>query len=379
MAAAAPSRRILHCFRAPVGGLFRHVLDLAAEQAARGHQVGFLADATTGDRLTEARLDAIRPHLALGITRIAMPRKPGLADANAVRETARLSRTLDLDVLHGHGAKGGAYARLARQLARGSQRKLTAFYTPHGGSLNYSPGSLEGRVFLAIERGLFGATDGLIFESAFAARIYAERVRAIDADRSRIVPNGLQPADFVEIKPEPDATDFLFVGELREVKGVDVLLRALASVAAERPVSATIVGSGPDAQRLAALASELGLGSRVRFPGAMPARDAFRLGRVLVVPSLAESFPYIVLEAGAAAMPLLTTGVGGIPEMVAGTDTPMLPAGDAFRLARHMREALSDPAGLAARAQRFKTVVGARYTVAGMTDAVLGFYDERLR
>ncbi len=110
----------------------------------------------------------------------------------------------------------------------------------------------------------------------------------------------------------------------------------------------------------------------------MPARDAFALGRTIVVPSRTESFPYIVLEAGAAGLPLLTTGVGGIPEMLSGTDTPMLPAGDAQILAQHMRFALDNAAEMQARAARFKAVVASRYTVAGMTGDIVAFYRERL-
>jgi glycosyltransferase involved in cell wall biosynthesis len=109
----------------------------------------------------------------------------------------------------------------------------------------------------------------------------------------------------------------------------------------------------------------------------LPARNAFSLGRTLVVPSRAESFPYIVLEAGAAGIPLLTTGVGGIPEMLNGTEIPMLPAGDATELARHMAEALERPATLDVQARRFRDVVTERYTVSGMTGAILDFYAAR--
>ena len=59
--------RILHCLRAPVGGLFRHVLDLAAEQARRGHAVGILADSNAEDRLTSPKFASIAPLLQLGI------------------------------------------------------------------------------------------------------------------------------------------------------------------------------------------------------------------------------------------------------------------------------------------------------------------------
>ncbi len=375
---AEPPLRILHCLRAPVGGLFRHVLDLAREQASRGHAVGLLADETTGDRLTESRLDALAPDLALGIARTAMSRNPSPRDMRAVGFTADLATRLRVDVLHGHGAKGGAYARLAARKIKGNGRRVAAFYTPHGGSLNYAPGTLEARVFLGIEKMLVRFTDGIVFESAHASRIFDERVAPI-AGLARIIPNGLQPSDFVEHIPTTDAADFLFVGELRDLKGVDVLLRALAEINRTRPTRAVIVGSGPDDDKFRQLATSLGLSALVRFPSAMPAQQAFPLGRTIVVPSRTESFPYVVLEAGAAELPLLTTGVGGIPEMLSGSDTPMLPAGDAAALAEHMCYALDNGAEMKARAGRFKAIVADRYTVSGMTSAIVAFYRERLR
>ena len=119
---------------------------------------------------------------------------------------------------------------------------------------------------------------------------------------------------------------------------------------------------------------QLGLGSAVSFRGAMPAREAFGLGRVLVVPSLAESFPYIVLEAAAAALPLLATDVGGIPEIVAGTDTALLPPQDAVKLALAMLDAIKDLEAVQARARRLQEAVARRFTVPAMADGVLDLY-----
>jgi hypothetical protein len=55
-AGANGTLKILHVLRAPVGGLFRHVVDLARGQTARGHRVGLIADATTGGARAEAML-----------------------------------------------------------------------------------------------------------------------------------------------------------------------------------------------------------------------------------------------------------------------------------------------------------------------------------
>ena len=226
---------------------------------------------------------------------------------------------------------------------------------------------------MQLERRLARATDALLFESAYSAGRYATQVGPRPC-ASRIIPNGLGRDDFELTSASGDAADFLFVGELRRLKGVDVMLQALARVRASRPVTAIIVGSGPDALVFRQQAARLELNGFVSFPGAMPARQAFALGRALVVPSRAESFPYIVLEAGAAGMPVLATNVGGIPEIVDGTDTTLLPPEDAEALAQMMLRVLGDPAAAHARALRLRQSIERRFTVGAMTDAVLQAY-----
>lgn len=370
---------IIHCLRAPVGGLFRHVLDLSSEQAARGHAVGYIVDSTVADALTEGRLARAAQHLQLGITRIPMGRLPGLNDLATSRAVGKAVTAAQADVLHGHGAKGGAYARLAGRTLQGEDQKPAVFYTPHGGSLHYSARSPQGLVYIAVEKLLARYTDGLIFESDFIRRVYDAKVGALKVPR-RVIPNALQPNDFTPHVPDADAADFLFIGELRQLKGVDVLLDALANLRAggHAGVRAVIVGSGPDSDAFRQQAQRLGLADAVSFPGAMPARDAFQRGRCQVVPSRAESMPYIVLEAAAAAMPLIATDVGGIPEIVDGTDTALLPPADIPILTRAMKAFLDDPADAQARAARLKQAVEARFTVSRAVDDVLAFYRERL-
>src|SRR5438132_226230 len=147
-AAGQSPLNILHVLRAPVGGLFRHVVDLALGQAARGHRVGLIADSTTGGIQAEAKLAGLAPHLSLGLTRIPMSRHIGASDAGAATSVARRAADVGAHVIHGHGAKGGAYARFA---ARGRSLRV---YTPHGGSLHYSWASPTGFFYLAAERAL---------------------------------------------------------------------------------------------------------------------------------------------------------------------------------------------------------------------------------
>ncbi|MFV0297854.1 MAG: glycosyltransferase family 4 protein [Hyphomicrobiaceae bacterium] len=366
--------RILHCLRAPVGGLFRHVRDLAREQARLGHVVGLICDSGIEDTLTEERLAALAPDLALGLARIRMPRDVGGADISAARATRDIAQAVRADIIHGHGAKGGAYARLAARSLRKRGIGISAFYTPHGGSLHYHPSSVKGRIFMAAERYLAAHTDGLIFESRYAAQTFEQ-----NADKPncpvRIIHNGIMAAELEPVAPAPEAADFVFVGELRMLKGVDTLLEALAVLQSQGPVSLTIVGSGPDEARFKALSTSLGLDAHVRFPGAMPARDAFRLGRALVMPSRAESLPYVALEAAGAGLPLVATNVGGVPEIVAGTDTRLVPPGDAPALADAMAHILAHPDQAQASAAMLRNAISDRFSIKAMTADVLVFYD----
>ena len=371
--------RIIHCFRAPVGGLFRHVLDLSGEQAARGHDVGYIIDSTIADALTEGRLAKAATHLNLGITRIPMGRLPGPArSGDQPRRSRSRARELRADVLHGHGAKGGAYARLAARDLRSEGRNVATFYTPHGGSLHYPLASLQGVIYTAIEKFLARYTDGLIFESDFIRRVYDERVGAGRVPE-RVIPNALQPGDFAPHQPNAGRRRLPVHRRAAPAEG---RRRAAAGARRRSPRSGRFAPSSsapdPTPLRFKAMASELGLGDRVVFPGAMPARDAFPLGRCLVVPSRAESMPYIVLEAAAAGMPLLATDVGGIPEIVNGTDTPFIPPGDVDVLARAMQGFLDAPKAAKERAMRLKAAVAERFTVERAAGEVLAFYAERL-
>src|SRR5215475_10468273 len=104
--------RILHATRAPVGGIFRHIIDLANGQTDRGHQVGIIADSLTGGERADTALKEIAPRLALGVHRIAIHREPWPTDLLVWLRIRRLIAGLKPDVLHGHGAKAGVFVRL---------------------------------------------------------------------------------------------------------------------------------------------------------------------------------------------------------------------------------------------------------------------------
>src|SRR5207253_10403139 len=118
--------------------------------------------------------------------------------------------------------------------------------------------------------------------------------------------------------------------------------------------------------------------SSTRFIAPMAAREAFKLGRLLVAPSRAESLPYIILEAAAAAIPMITTNVGGIPEVFGPQAARLVPPGDAPALAGAIAIALPDPAALHNETLTLRARVQAEFSADVMADAVLAAYGEAL-
>jgi glycosyltransferase involved in cell wall biosynthesis len=364
---------IIHVFRAPVGGLFRHVIDLVRGQIARGHHVGIVADSSTGNARSDEIFAELAPKLALGLTRIPMRRQLSPIDLPAVMHVTERIRLTGADVIHGHGAKGGAYARLAMP-----GRRVVRAYTPHGGSLLLTHRNWSGRMYLTLERILLMRRALFLFESAYSGQIFREKIGKPNGI-VRVIHNGVSRAEFESVEPARDATDLVFVGEFRPVKGIDILIDAISSLhAAGRPVTATLVGSGPDEVVLTKQVQRLSLQHAVRFMAAMPVRKAMALGHVMVIPSRAESLPYIVLETAAAEKPLITTNVGGIPEIFGSLSDALIPADDAGALADAIADTLDDPTRAHERAAELRLRVASSFSIDAMVDGVISAYHQAM-
>ncbi|HUI97640.1 MAG TPA: glycosyltransferase family 4 protein, partial [Xanthobacteraceae bacterium] len=250
-------------------------------------------------------------------------------------------------------------------------------YSPHGGSLHYDARSLEGRIYFAAERLLERMTDALVHVSAYEAETYRRKV-GIPRREAVVIRNGLRPAEYVPVVPADDARDLLVLGMLRDLKGIDVFLAALAELgnAGGRAVTAHIIGQAEphDLRRYQDLAQKLGIATQVSFLPPRPTREAFAMARAVVVPSRAESMPYVVLEAIAAGLPIVATNVGGIPEIFGPRADELVPPGDAIALARAVDRLIADPARAARDAHARREWLMPRFNVDLMQEQIAKLY-----
>ncbi len=331
--------RIVHCFRSPVGGIFRHVRDLTSAQVAAGHEVGIVCDSSTGGDFEAEMFASMQDELALGLKRVPMQRHIGIGDVVSGFRTYSIIKNMQPDILHGHGAKGGVYARGFGSLLRVFRSRVARLYSPHGGSLHYDETKTIGRLFFMIERLLERRSDHLLFVSEYERQTYIRKI-GIPACPHSLVYNGLRPEEFIPVECNRDAADFLYIGMMRDLKGPDIFLDGLhaAQKQSDKRLTAIMVGDGEDLGKYTTQSERLGLAGQVTFLQPMPTRQALTLAKTVVVPSRAEAMPYIVLESLAAGKPVIATSVGGIPE-VFGTGSPALINPDRSELARRMIDA----------------------------------------
>ncbi len=210
----------------------------------------------------------------------------------------------------------------------------------------------------AATRLAYALADVTLANSARVARLVT-REEHVPPERVVVVPNFVDPEAFAPLSAEVerrlraelgiDEGDRVvgMVANLRPIKDQPTLLRAVALVLRHHPdVRLVLVGDGPSRPGLAALARELAIESRVVFAGKRPnVPNLHALFEVSVLSSTSEALPNSLLEALAAARPVVATDVGAVPDIVVeGENGLLVPPGDADRLAQALRRLLDDPA-----------------------------------
>ena len=175
----------------------------------------------------------------------------------------------------------------------------------------------------------------------------AQLMRQVDRshwDKLHVVHCGVEPARYAPDGRGADGPlEVVSVGRLAAMKGFPVLIDAVASL--EEPVRLTLVGDGPDAGALREQAARAG--ADVSFPGALGAdevTDVLRRADVFCLPSFAEGVPVVLMEAMASGLPVVSTPVMGIPELVHdGVSGVLVAPGRPEPLARALKVLAEDP------------------------------------
>ena len=348
-----PKIHILQVVGDPVGGIRKHVHSLISGLDESEFILSYAYSDTATDTRFNAEIGDLRKRL-MGVIPLHIRKKPHYTDLTNLWRLMRYVKRAKVDIIHGHGAKGGFYARIVGMICH-----IPAIYTPHGGVVHRMFGFWEDRLYTLIERCLVGATYCFVFESHYSAENYFSKIGNIK--RQWLVNyNGIEPPfvdstnmKFNQVKSGP--THIGVFGLLRQEKGQVHLINAVISLIKSGQVNIHlhIFGDGPDRKRLEMKVVNSGLVNFITFYGDIPDPEAWMAKMdIVVIPSLFESFGYVGLEAMSLCKPVIASEVGGLREIFENGTAILVPPGDEIALSQAIIDCVQNPEKTEAMAKK---------------------------
>lgn len=379
--------------RLNVGGPARHVTLLNTGLEARGHDtVLMFGELDEGEASLEslARASGIRvtcePHLGRSIV--------PTSDLRAFLSVLRLLFRERPDVVHTHTAKAGALGRAAALVYNATRRRRAralVVHTFHGHVFEGYFSPAMNRVVRVVERVLASASDVIVTISPRQRHDIVDRFGVAPSHKTVVVPLGLDLDTLLGLdrgaaaRPSTygSADDIVvgYAGRMVPVKDVPTLLKAFAAAQAAVPALRLVMaGDGPGRPAAEALAGTLGIADRITWAGWVSnLADFYAALDIFALSSVNEGTPVAAIEAMAASLPVISTAVGGVPDVVEhGASGLLAPSGDVEGLADALVRLASDAAlrramGLTGR-QRALT----HYSHRRLVDDVEALYVSRL-
>jgi glycosyltransferase involved in cell wall biosynthesis len=232
--------------------------------------------------------------------------------------------------------------------------------------------------------------DRVLTVSHANVRYLVER-QSIPGERIRVVPNAIGRDFGARVPPREvtrdragiprDAVVVVFLGNLLEHKGLARAARALTQIPS-LPWHLLVIGSGPDGEAARRHLQEEGLEMRATFAGVLSAADVeahLACADLLTLPSRIEGMPYVLLEAMACRLPVVSTRVYGIPEVVVdGESGVLVPPDDVAALRDALARVIGDPALRARMGERGRERFERHFTLERQVDAIADVYREVL-
>lgn len=268
--------------------------------------------------------------------------KPSMSPYSFIRNIffiRKIIKSNDYDWIHSHTSIGGLYGRIGHAISFDSSRMVHTLHAYGADEFTPIPGKW---IYWIIERFLDLFTDKYICPSGFMKE-YGKKTKVINYKKCKVVYNSLPLPKLEEQKKlqainyrnslgiSTDSVVFLFCGRFERQKGVDILIRAFSLIPRSLNAKLIMCGDGEDYNELKELNIKLGNQDRVLWEGWQPdVEKYYYLSDVYVMPSRWESFGLVFLEAMNHSMPVLSTKVQAIPEVVSNGISGILSTSEDF-------------------------------------------------
>lgn len=358
--------RILLVCESFTGGCERHIIDILNAASREGYET-----VLAYSDVREPGCGKDIPKLEnLTTLRLRMLRRPApLGDLIAAVRLFFLIRRGRFDIIHCHSSKAGFLGRISAAVARGLGAAGTVLYTPHG--LSFQVGGLRGWFYLTAEKLVSGLTDRFVAVSEGEARLIVQHNLA-SGKGVTVTANGVDRAACDIRAPAEETPAVGMMGRLTEQKGALYFVDA-AILAAERcpGIRFLIAGDGPQRSRLEERAQAARC--KIDFPGWSDPAGFLSHTDIVVIPSLWEGLPYVLLQAMAAGRAIVASDIPGISDTLADCGL-LVPPRDADALAEAICRLAEQPKERAQLAEAARKRAASHFTLQRFSTQIVRLY-----
>ncbi len=316
-----------------------------------------------------------------------------------VQQCRQILESESIGLVHFHGIRAGFFGRRALMAARKNQKNIVSVYTIHGFHPAHYTNPLTRHLTLQMEKYFLSrCTDRLIFVSESDWQIFekkivprANKLHPAFLKKSRLIPNGVSFNDKnsfpsreqarKELNIPSGAYVILSVSRLNYQKAVHILVEATALLKDSVPnLVVLIVGDGPLQNKLEKLAEASGAGRNIRFLGYNEQPDRlYAAADILVLTSLWEGLPLVLLEGAAAGLPLVATKVPGTVDVIEDDHTGLLvEKNNPAAVAEAVKKLYQSPEKAGALGEKALQEIPKKFSLASMLESTENVYRELL-
>jgi len=328
----------------PVGGIRKHVHSILMNMDYTQFQQSYVFSSVSCDSKFREDITRLKECLNDGIIPLIIKKKPNVIDIVNIVKLVLYVKKNHVDILHGHGAKGGLYARIVAKICG-----IKSIYTPHGGVVHNMFSFFQDKIYTVVEKYLYSMTNYFVFESQYTSDAYQAKF-GITTGRSMVNYSGVAPVRIDEVKAKSAVLGYTrtshselhigVFGMLRSQKGQIYAVQAVYELINQgHNIYLHLFGDGPDRDQLMWSACHFNISKNVIFHGDVDDVEVHMYAMdLIVVPSIFESFGYVAVEAISLGKFVIASNVGGLKEIIInGENGILITEKNSMELARAIR------------------------------------------
>lgn len=366
--------KVLQILGDPVGGIRKHVHDIIMNLnkdfdfyyvSSNNVDLSFSDEIKCLDPLINSR------------KQLNISKEPSISDLKNLFVVYLFVKQNKIGVIHGHGAKGGLYARIVGRLCG-----CKVIYTPHGGAAHDMFTPFKDKIYKSVEKVLYYPTDVFLFESYYTKKSFLNRIGRESTIKSVVNFNGIDLSSYLPVQNYSNRpiVSIGFFGMLRKEKGVLFSLEVIAKlIESNKNIRYHVFGAGQLMSQVKTKIVDLKIENFVILHGETdtPYTHMQKMD-IVFMPSMFESFGYVAVESMIFEKSLVFSSAGALPDTCEFNKEYMFESGSVDDAAEKLASAINafDTDESKKRLKTVAEMASSKYSIDGMINTIRNVYED---